>query len=44
MPLFAGTADLTMLVGSSAYLGFTGGDGALRNVEAITAMSVSYKY
>jgi hypothetical protein len=42
-PLLTGTADLATLVGSSAYLGFTGGDGALRNVEAITALSVSYK-
>jgi hypothetical protein len=44
VPLLVGTADLATLVGSSGYLGFTGGCGLLRNVEAITAMSVSYKY
>jgi hypothetical protein len=44
VPLLSGIADLTTLVGSSAYLGFTGGCGLLRNVEAITGMSVSYKY
>ena len=43
-PLFTGTADLAKLVGSSAYLGFTGGCGLMRNIEAITAMTVGYTY
>jgi len=44
VPLLAGTADLATLVGSSAYLGFTAGCGFFKNIEAITAMSVSYTY
>jgi hypothetical protein len=35
---------LASLVGSTAYLGFTGGTGALRNIQEIEAMSMRYRY
>jgi hypothetical protein len=43
-PTLTGNVDLAMLVGSTAYLGFTGATGGLTNIQAIEAMTVHYQY